>query len=159
MDETNEHVDNMVAFVKPGVVVMAWTDNQDDPQYEYCKETYEALVNATDARGKHLEIHKAMLPNPPLYMSEEESKGIEKSKFEAKPRMGDDRLSASYVNYYQGKNFIILPAFGVKEDEEALELFKKLYPKKKIHQINTREILLGGGNIHCITMQIPEVNK
>ena len=159
MDETNEHVDNMVAFVKPGVVVMAWTDNQDDPQYEYCKETYEALANATDARGKHLEIHKAMLPNPPLYMSEEESKGIEKSKFEAKPRMGDDRLSASYVNYYQGKNFIILPAFGVKEDEEALELFKKLYPKKKIHQINTREILLGGGNIHCITMQIPEVNK
>ena len=159
MDETNEHVDNMVAFVNPGVVVMAWTDNQDDPQYEYCKETYEALANATDARGKHLEIHKAMLPNPPLYMSEEESKGIEKSKFEAKPRMGDDRLSASYVNYYQGKNFIILPAFGVKEDEEALELFKKLYPKKKIHQINTREILLGGGNIHCITMQIPEVNK
>lgn len=159
MDETNEHVDNMVAFVKPGVVVMAWTDNQDDPQYEYCKETYEALANATDARGKHLEIHKAMLPNPPLYMSEEESKGIEKSKFEAKPRMGDDRLSASYVNYYQGKNFIILPAFGVKEDEEALELFKKLYPKKKIHQINTREILLGGGNIHCITMQIPEINK
>ena len=117
------------------------------------------MANATDARGKHLEIHKAMLPNPPLYMSEEESKGIEKSKFEAKPRMGDDRLSASYVNYYQGKNFIILPAFGVKEDEEALELFKKLYPKKKIHQINTREILLGGGNIHCITMQIPEVNK
>lgn len=159
MDETNEHIDNMVAFVKPGVLVMAWTDDKNDPQYEYCQQTYEALTNATDARGKHFEIYKSHLPNPPLYMNEEEAKGIIKDKFDAKPRNDSDRLSASYVNFYQGKNFVILPAFGVKEDEEAFKLFSSLFPKNKIHQINTREILLGGGNIHCITMQIPEVKK
>ena len=138
MDETNEHIDNMVAFVKPGVLVMAWTNDENDPQYEYCQLTYQALLDATDARGKHFQIYKSLLPTPPLYM---------------------DRLSASYVNFYQGKNFVILPSFGVKEDEEAYRLFSSLFPKKKIHQINTREILLGGGNIHCITMQIPEVKK
>ena len=33
-DETNEHVDNVCAFLRPGEVVLAWTDNQEDPQYE-----------------------------------------------------------------------------------------------------------------------------
>ena len=31
-DETNEHVDNVCAFLRPGEVVLAWTDNKDDPQ-------------------------------------------------------------------------------------------------------------------------------
>jgi agmatine deiminase len=52
-----------------------------------------------------------------------------------------------------------LPAFGVKEDKLAYEQFSSLYPDKKIMQVNSREILLGGGNIHCITMQIPETKK
>ena len=55
-----------------------------------------------------------------------------------------------------GKDFIILPKFNVKEDQEAFEVLKEFYKgKKKIHQIESRKILLGGGNIHCITMQIP----
>ena len=29
-DETNEHVDNVCAFLKPGHVVLAWTDNQEE---------------------------------------------------------------------------------------------------------------------------------
>jgi agmatine deiminase len=48
-----------------------------------------------------------------------------------------------------------LPAFGVPEDEIAYNIMKQNYPEKEIIQINTREILLGGGNIHCMTMQIP----
>ena len=35
-DETNEHVDNMLAFVKPGVVALAWSDDKDSIQYQYC---------------------------------------------------------------------------------------------------------------------------
>ena len=49
-----------------------------------------------------------------------------------------------------------MPAFGVKEDAKAYQIMKELYPNKEIHQINTYEILLGGGNIHCITMQLPK---
>ena len=44
----------------------------------------------------------------------------------------------------------------MKEDALALKQIKALFPEKKVHQILTREILLGGGNIHCITMQIPK---
>ena len=159
-DETDEHVDNMVAFVKPGVLALAWCDDPSDPQYEYCQQAYQVLANARDAKGKPFKIVKIPLPNPPLTLSKDEAKGIASNLVtEAKPRQEGDRLSASYVNFYQGKKFVILPAFGVKEDKMAYDIFSQLFPKKKIHQINTREILLGGGNIHCITMQIPEVKK
>ena len=54
---------------------------------------------------------------------------------------------------------LFLPAFNVPEDKKALAIFKKLYPDKKIVQVDGREILLGGGNIHCITTQIPALKE
>ena len=155
-DETNEHIDNMVAFVKPGVICMAWSDDPNDLQYEYCRQTYDALIRSRDAHNRKLEIHKIPVPSPALYMSEEEASSIAGGRFNAKARLAQSRLAASYINFYQGEDFVILPAFGVKEDEIALKIIQKLFKGKKIHQIYSREILLGGGNIHCITMQIPE---
>lgn len=157
-DETSEHVDNMACFVRPGVVALAWTTDRNDPQYKYSHDAYKVLKNETDAEGNQFEIVKVRLPKP-MYMSKDEAKGIRGSRSNAKKREPNMRLAASYINYYQGKNFVVLPAFGVVEDAIALEQFKALYPDKRIIQINTREILLGGGNIHCITMQIPEGRK
>lgn len=159
LDETDEHVDNMVAFTKPGEVVLAWTDDKNDPQYEFSRSTYEVLSNSTDAMGRKLKIHKLYVPSPALYATPAETKSLINNSGTLKKREGGDRLSASYVNFYQGDDFVIMPAFGVKEDEEAYKLLCSLFPNKKVHQINTREILLGGGNIHCITMQVPEIGE
>jgi len=63
--------------------------------------------------------------------------------------------AASYINFYFVNGGIILPAFGVPSDEQALGLMKELFPERKVVQINSRNILLDGGNIHCITKQIP----
>ena len=159
-DETNEHVDNMLAFVKPGVVALSWADPRDELQHSYCQQAYDVLSAATDAKGNKLEIVKLPLPYPALTMTKAEAKGISSAmKAGAKPRCDGDRLAASYANFYQGKNFVIMPGFGVDADEEAFEVMKSLFPKKKVIQLDTREILLGGGNIHCITQQIPEVSK
>ncbi len=154
-DETNEHVDNMISFIKPGEVVMAWTDDKKDPQYKFCQQTYKALAEASDAKGRKFIIHKLPLPKP-LYLSSDEANELKINETTLDKREGGRRLAASYVNYYQGKDFVIMPAFGVKEDEKAYQIMKELYPNKEIHQINTYEILLGGGNIHCITMQLPK---
>ncbi len=157
-DETSEHVDNIACFVRPGVVALAWTTDRTDPQYKYSSEAYKVLKNETDAEGNPLTIIKVRLPKP-MYMSRQEAIGIRGSRSNAKKREPNMRLAASYINYYQGKDFVILPAFGVPEDDLAYQQFTELYPDKKIVQINSREILLGGGNIHCITMQIPEAIK
>lgn len=157
-DETNEHIDNMVSFIRPGEVVMAWCTNKEDPQYRYCQQTYKALSQAYDAKGRKLIIHKLLLPKP-MYLSEDVAKELIFSDSTLDTRVSGRRLAASYVNYYQGKDFIIMPAFGVKEDKEAYQIMKELYPNKTIHQIDTYEILLGGGNIHCITMQLPKEDE
>jgi len=154
-DETNEHVDNMLAFVRPGVVALAWSDDKESLQYKYCQKAYKVLSKEIDAKGRKLQIIKVKLPKN-IYMTSEEAKGIKQSNFDAKERLENSKLSASYVNFYQGKDFVIMPIFGVKEDEKAIKQFKEMFNDKKVIPVYSREILLGGGNIHCITMQIPK---
>ncbi len=153
-DETNEHVDNVACFIEPGVIGLAWSNDESDIQYKYSSEAYNILINETDVLGEPLEVVKIIMPTT-MYLSSHESDGIDKVDT-SKKRLGNDRLAGSYVNYYQGKDYIILPKFNVVEDEIVFEQFRELYPNKNIHQIDSKEILLGGGNIHCITMQIPK---
>ena len=144
----------MACFIRPGVVALAWTDDKSDPQYGYCQSAYKILKNEVDAQGRKLEIIKVKLPKP-MYMTKSEAKSIKVGRYDAKAREEGSRLAASYINFYQGEKFVILPAFGVPEDKLAKAQLEKLYPEKEIIQIRSKEILLGGGNIHCITMQIP----
>ena len=51
------------------------------------------------------------------------------------------------------------PAFGgenTASDARAAALLAALCPERKVVQIPARAILTGGGNIHCITQQIPK---
>lgn len=152
-DETNGHIDNICNFVRPGEVVLAWTDDESDPQYEISKKALEYLESETDAKGRKLKIHKMYTPKPVL-ISEEESGGVDAVEGTL-PRAVGDRLAASYVNYYTGNGFVAVPVFGDPNDEAAINLLKELYPDRVIEPIYAREILLGGGNIHCITQQVP----
>lgn len=153
-DETNGHVDNICCFLKPGVVLLAETDDVDDPQYERSKKDREYLMSQTDAAGNPIEIISMPLPHV-QYMSKEEANGIKVSGT-AISRLENRRLAASYVNFYMGKDFIILPQFHDEKDEIAKKILFDFYKgEKAIVPIYSREILLGGGNIHCITKQIP----
>jgi agmatine deiminase len=157
LDETNEHVDNICCFVKPACVVLAWTDDKNDSQYELSRSCFEILSDQTDAKGRKIEIHKLYLPSPQI-RTKEESEGIDKVRGSFQRRQGE-RLSASYVNHYICNGAVIMPAFNDPNDLRAQELLQKLYPERKVIPIYSREILLGGGNIHCITQQIPFYKK
>lgn len=74
-DDTNGHVDNMCCFVKPGVVLLSWTDDKSDPHYERGAEAFSVLSNSTDANGRKFQIIKLHIPGP-LYMTQEEADGI-----------------------------------------------------------------------------------
>ena len=54
---------------------------------------------------------------------------------------------------------MIVPQFGDENDKIAINILKALFPERKIVPIYARDILLGGGNIHCITQQIPKQNR
>lgn len=152
-DETNGHVDNICNYVRPGVVVLAWTDDESDPQYAISKAAYDYLSSVTDAKGRKLEIHKLYVPKP-ILITKEESEGVDAIDGTL-PRQEGDRLAASYANYYTGNGFVALPIFNDPNDKKAVDLLQALYPDRDIIPIYAREILLGGGNIHCITQQVP----
>ncbi|KAH9722415.1 Agmatine deiminase [Citrus sinensis] len=156
-DDTNGHIDNMCCFSKPGVVLLSWTDDKTDPQYERSVEALTILSDATDARGRKLQIIKLHVPGP-LYMTEEEAAGLNQDG-EAKPRLAGTRLAASYVNFYIANGGIIAPQFGDKKwDGEAVRVLSQAFPKYEVVGIErAREIVLGGGNIHCITQQQPAI--
>lgn len=154
-DETDEHIDNMVAFSHPGEVLLAWPNANDKIQYAAASRAFKILQSAHDAMGRSLKIIKVKMPAP-IYLSEEEAKGVSPSHYGAKPRQAGDNLLATYINFYQSDRFVIIPGFGVKEDAAALAQFNKIFPDRHVIQLSSREILAGGGNIHCVTMQIPK---
>jgi agmatine deiminase len=39
----------------------------------------------------------------------------------------------------------------------AIARLKRIFPDREVVGVPGREILLGGGNIHCITQQVPAV--
>ena len=64
-------------------------------------------------------------------------------------------MAASYINFYFCNGGVIAPTFGDRRDREALETLQRLLPERRVVGVAAREILLGGGNIHCITQQQP----
>ena len=152
-DETCGHVDNLACFIRPGVLALTWTEDRQDPQYERSVEAHEYLMTVTDATGRSLEVHKIHQPDP-VTIREDEAEGVDVVTGTL-PREAGDRLAASYINFYFCNGGLIMPVFGDPHDELALQALKKLMPDRQIIPVLAREILLGGGNIHCITQQQP----
>ena len=156
-DETNEHVDNVCAFLRPGEVVLAWTDNRNDPQYEFSMAALAYLEGERDAKGRKIKVHKLPIPDTPVCVTAEELEGYVFEEGEDTREEGE-RLAASYVNFYFSNGAVIMPAFGginTASDKRAAEVMERLCPERKVISVYARDILTGGGNIHCITQQIP----
>lgn len=155
-DDTNGHVDNFCCFSKPGQVVLAWTDDKinDKPNYERCREALEVLTSAKDAKGRNFEVCKLELP-PPIVYSSEEVQSLSMSGDFVSRREGE-KMAASYINFYIANKAIITPQFGTDEaDAKAIQTLQGLFPDRTVVGVQSKEILMGGGNIHCITQQIP----
>ena len=126
-DETNEHVDNNLRM-------------------------------QTDARGRRLTVHKLPIPDKPVCVTQEECEAYVFEPGEDTREPGE-RLAASYVNFLFVNGGLILPVFGngnEASDRRAVELLTALCPERTVIPVYARDILLGGGNIHCITQQIPK---
>jgi agmatine deiminase len=154
LDETGGHIDELACFTAPGHVLLTWTEDRQDPQYEISHDAYQRLRRARDAKGRPLTIHKIHQPGP-LFMTAEEAAGID-IRAGSHPRHAGDRLPASYVNFYIANKCVVMPLYDKRWDGPAMRTLKRLFPTRKVIGVPTREVLLGGGNIHCITQQVPQ---
>jgi agmatine deiminase len=153
-DETDGHIDELACFTSPGHVALTWTLDRRDPQYDISHDAYERLRRARDARGRRLAIHKIHQPGP-LFMTAEEAAGID-VRSGSRARRAGDRLPASYINFYVANKLVVMPLYDKRWDGAAMRTLKRLFPTRKVVGVATREVLLGGGNIHCITQQVPK---
>ena len=137
---TDGHIDNIACFVDQTKVLALSCKDKEDSFYDKINENLEILKSSVDAYGQQLEIiememsYKRLIPN-------------------------NDEPS-SYINFYIANDAVVMPSFeDEKADENAQNIIKSLFPKRKIQPINGVDISLGGGNIHCITQQQPISKK
>ena len=153
LDETDGHIDNFARFAAPGVVMLTWTDDESDPQWEISNEALRVLEEAVDARGRRLEVVALHQPGP-ITITAEEAAGVDAIPG-TQPRVEGERLAGSYVNSYIGNGMVVLPIFDDPHDGAAVAAYERMFPERRILTVPGREILLGGGNVHCITQQVP----
>lgn len=175
--DTNGHIDNFCCFSKPAEVLLSWTEDDinDSEQCRRCMLAYEVLRSSTDAKNRPFNIVKVPLP-PPMHYTEADCSGlkplasmtndsinsttadnttgsVDTCSDERRP---GQRMAASYINFYIANNAIIMPAFNVATDDIARTVLQTVFPRYEIVAIaSARDILVGGGNIHCITQQQP----
>ena len=136
-DETDGHVDNLACFIRPGAVLALVSSDPEDENYEVLKDNLGRLKHAKDARGRSLEI--VTIEQPEARWKDEE------------------RLAQSYINFYLPNGGVVFPSFDDPvNDEAALRTLEKVFPERRIVQLDVQEIVNGGGGIHCITQQQPE---
>jgi len=156
-DETGGHIDNIACFVRPGVVLLSWTDDPAEPLYPVCREAEARLLASTDAKGRAITVEHIPAPAPMFY-TKDETASLDASEWDAQ-RPAGERMAGSYVNFLIINGAIIAAKFGLETDAAAHEVLARLFPDREIVMVPGREILLGGGNIHCITQQQPASRK
>jgi len=150
-EETNGHVDDVACFVRPGVVLAGVTDDRGDWRYELLQDNLARLRAATDARGRAFEVHT--MPMPAIVeITADEAWGVDSAEGSI-PRRAGEKTAASYLNFYLCNGGVVMPVFDDPLDGEAQRTLQRLFPDRKVVTVPGREIVLGGGNVHCITQQ------
>ena len=134
---TNGHIDNVACFSDEGTILAMTCSDKQDTYYDLLSENLEILKTSVDQDNKPLNIVE-----------------LEMSK---KRLIPDDDEPSSYINFYIANDAVIFPIFGDDvADQNAMKIIKSQFPNRQIVCLDGHDILMGGGNIHCITQQQPK---
>lgn len=133
-DDTDGHIDNLARFVSPNRIVAPYTNDPENINTPLYDDNFKSLKTMTDLNGRPFEIIPLPVPKPVIYNSP---------------------LPASYANFYIANGIVLLPVFDDPKDEGVIELFKKIFPNRRIVPILSRDLVVGFGGIHCVTQQQP----
>lgn len=156
-DETDGHIDVFLNFVDEHNVLLAWTDDANNPQYSVLNQAYATLMAETALDGKPFVIHKLPMPEP-MSITEVEASGIVQHDGAIR-RVANTMLYPTYNNAYIFNGGVLVPVFDSPMDKQAIDIYRKLFSDRIIYPIYSKEFLIGGGNFHCIFHEIPEVKQ
>ena len=128
-DHTDGHVDNLARFVAPGTIALAEPAGPNDPN----AAIYRDAKHHAEAFG----LTVKPIPSPGLITR------------------GDVIEPASYANFAITSHLVVVPTFGVPQDEQAVSAVKELFPDRTAIGLPADAVLAGGGGFHCASQQMP----
>ncbi|MBN9380696.1 MAG: agmatine deiminase family protein [Chitinophagaceae bacterium] len=136
-DDTDGHIDDTVRFVNEDTVITVIEEDRQDENYTLLQDNLADLKKMRLSNGKQLNIVELPMPDMVTYE--------------------DQRLPASYANFYIANESVIVPTFRCARDEKALEIIQDCFPGRRVVGIDSTEIIWGLGSFHCLSQQEPEV--
>lgn len=136
-DDTDGHIDDTIRFVNEDTVLMVIETDKQDENYEILQQNLRQLSQMRLLNGKQLNI--AELPMPDAVIHE------------------DQRLPASYANFYISNKYVIVPTFRCSKDDQALRIIAGCFKDREVVGIDSTEIIWGLGSFHCLSQQEPLV--
>lgn len=136
-DDTDGHIDDITRFVNEDTVVTVVEENTSDENHQLLEENLQRLKKMRLQDGKQLNIVELPMPSPIVYE--------------------DQRLPASYANFYIANESVIVPTFRDKNDQKALDIIADCFPTRRIVGIDSTDIIWGLGSFHCLSQQEPSV--
>lgn len=136
-DDTDGHIDDITRFVNHDTVVTVVEENKNDENYDILQENLQTLKTMRLLNGKQLTIVELPMPDAVIYE--------------------DQRLPASYANFYIGNAAVVVPTYRSKNDDKALDILQQCFPDRKVVGIDSTDIIWGLGSFHCLSQQEPEV--
>lgn len=136
-DDTDGHIDDTVRFVNEDTVLTVVEDNQEDENYGLLQHNLQQLKGMRLLNGKQLNIVELPMPDAVVYE--------------------EQRLPASYANFYIANKSVIVPVFRCAKDDKALQIIRQCFPDRTVIGIDSTEIIWGLGSFHCLSQQEPAV--
>lgn len=134
-DDTDGHIDDTVRFVNEDTVLTVVEENKGDENYALLQHNLSQLKKMRLLNGKQLNIVELPMPAELVYE--------------------DQRLPASYANFYIANTAVIVPTYHCEQDEKALQIIQDCFPGRKVVGIDSTEIIWGLGSFHCLSQQEP----
>lgn len=136
-DDTDGHVDDLTRFVNEDTVVTMVEPDKNDDNYEVLKENLDLLSKMRLANGKQVNVVELIMP--------------------ARVEYEEQRLPASYANFYIANDKVIMPLYKCEQDEKAFLTLESVFKDRKIVGIDSTDIIWGLGSFHCLSQQEPEI--
>ena len=136
-DDTDGHIDDLTRFVNDNTVVTVVEKNKKDENYQPLQENLKALQKLRLENGKQINVVELPMPSAIVYE--------------------DMRLPASYANFYISNNYVVVPTFRDKNDDQALTVIEACFPERKVVGLDSLDIIWGLGSFHCLSQQEPLV--
>ena len=134
-DDTDGHVDDLSRFADEDLIITAVETNKNDVNYAPLQENLKKLNQCRLANGKQPTVAELPMPSPVIWE--------------------DQRLPASYANFYICNGLVIFPTYKCDNDTEAAYVLEDCFPTHEIVGIDSTDIIWGLGSFHCLSQQQP----